>query len=206
MRSNTTDKTVKAAWELVRRIEELQAKIKVKREQPILFWRGKREELAKLEAADAADSFDPSDPDAAGKLAAHSKRRSQIEVLKKFLAEDTNHYVVDYSREGEELNRAVGELQRLLWSVADPVELNLAALQRAGLVVGEPSATYTVAIGAKRFLSHSRNFDDGADIILRLAREVLGRKLPPLPEGFGVAPRPLTYAEEQFVNSNAAVS
>jgi hypothetical protein len=204
MKMDTTKKQVEAVQAAVGEVERLAGAVAAWREAPAKLRRERAAELSLLRLEHEEEALDPSAPDANQKLAARGLRMVRMEALLKLLAADSR---LDFALRGKcpdgaALYAAVEILQRLLWEVAEPAEVSHAALIRCGLIMlwsdRQPSR------GAQRLLSYSRNFFYGATIVVRLAREILSRKVPPLPADFGRSDRDLTPAELQFLEGRSA--
>jgi hypothetical protein len=204
MKNDTSKRQVEAVQAAVGEVERLAGAVQAWRERPAQLRRERAAELAKLQAEHEAEILDPSAPDADAKLAARGLRLVKIESLLKLLGADPR---LDFTLrgacpEGAALYAAVERLQQLLWRIAEPAEVSHTALIRCGLIM--LWSDRTPGRGAQRLLSYSRNFWYGANIIVKLAREILSRKVPPLPPAFGMAARDLTPAELQFLETGVA--
>jgi hypothetical protein len=201
MKAGCSDKEIKAAWAAVREVEKLSAVIAGRGAAERKLWADRRAELGRLEAELACESFDPDAPGFKEATAKHTERVARIEAFKKVVAGQPREFKPHPGAEGPQLFAAIVELQKQLWAICEPFELNQRALTKCGFFGF--NIPYTVESGGARIVAWSRNFTmDAAGRIVALAEALLSRKVPPtatLPVNFGMTPRTLSFAEEQYL-------
>ena len=204
MKNETTKEQVRETRAALAEVEAAMSAIKTAREADQKKWVGRREELARLESEVSGADFDPNEAGAEQKLAALSGKSARILALRGLIGRDPRAYHASGFEDGRgaALIAATLKLQELVWQIAEPdVELAYKSLRRAGVFVAETG--YTPKAGAARCRSWTLNFTEECAVAMaRLAREVLSRRLPPLPESFGVQPRALTRDESAFLEAH----
>ncbi|MCX6926375.1 MAG: hypothetical protein NT154_24685 [Verrucomicrobia bacterium] len=204
MKANANEKQVKAAREAVKEVETLAARITARTEAPKLRWQKLHREHEALVAEKIAEKFDPEAPLDPARLRAHAERTVKIEAYQKLFQSEPRNFPVQYASDGAALFAAICKLQKLTWDIGEPFEFSMAALRKHGFFGLGTTEAYTPAIGAARVIAWSRNFThDAANRILPLAKEILSRRVPELPPTFGMTSRPLTWAEQQMIDSKS---
>jgi hypothetical protein len=211
MKADTNGKQVAAAWATAKEIERLVAAITARSNAPRELWQRRHREHAALVAELAAEKFDPEAPLAPEGLKAHSERVTKVQVYEGLFRNEPRKFQTLYAADGGALLAELNKLADHVWEVAEPVELRREVLLHHGICgLGSTgiggSSLYSCEIGKARLLSWAKNFTlDAAQALLSLAKDILSRKLSPLPVNFGATLRPLTWAEQRAIDNAATL-
>ena len=201
MKNDTSPKQVAETQAALARVEQCLQTIQERRDKPLAAWRERQKELERLKREHALEVFDPSAPSQDAKLALRAVREQRIGLLEQLQRDHPANHRFVVAKDGTELISAFLKLKSALWQIAEPFELAYEEVARAGLVID--SCGYSPLKAEQRFLSYLGTFgEDAGQILVRLAKQILTRKLPPLPAGFGLASRPLTRAEKEWLDGS----
>lgn len=203
MKSNTSEKQIRAALAAVNEVEQLAERIKMRTEAPKLLWQKRHQEHAQLVDELKSESFDPTAESSREALRLHADRVTKVEAFNRLFEGQPHVYPIDYGKDGRPLLEAITKLQQLLWALAEPFELRFATLRKHGVFALSPNG-YTPAGGATRLIAFARNFPlEAAGHLVSLANEILSHRVPVLPPDFGTVGRELTYSETQLIASRS---